>query len=66
MSATANRPLNWNVLAVSSYNGDLYRGQLDASDYAARRGGRVIALTLPQSMTLRLNLTSGFIFDALP
>ena len=66
MSATANRPLNWNVLAVSSYNGDLYRGQLDASDYAARRGGRVIALTLPQTMTLRLNLTSGFIFDALP
>src|SRR5262245_44745797 len=66
MSATANRPLNWNVLAVSSYNGDVYRSQLDASDYAASRGGRVIALTLPQSMTLRLNLVSGFIFDALP
>jgi N-acyl-D-aspartate/D-glutamate deacylase len=66
MSATANRPLNWNVLAVSSYNGDLFRGQLDASDYAAARGGRVLALTVPQVMTLRLNLASGFIFDALP
>jgi N-acyl-D-aspartate/D-glutamate deacylase len=66
MSATANRPLNWNVLAVSSYNRDLFRGQLDASDYAASRGGRVVALTLPQVMTLRLNLATGFIFDALP
>jgi N-acyl-D-aspartate/D-glutamate deacylase len=66
MSATANRPLNWNVLAVSSYNRELCDGQLDASDYAARRGGRVVALTLPQTMTLRLNLVSGFIFDALP
>jgi N-acyl-D-aspartate/D-glutamate deacylase len=66
MSATANRPLNWNVLAVSSYNGDLFRGQLDASDYAAARGGRVLALTVPQGMTQRLNLASGFIFDALP
>jgi N-acyl-D-aspartate/D-glutamate deacylase len=66
MSATANRPLNWNVLAVSSYNRELCDGQLDASDYAARHGGRVVALTLPQTMTLRLNLVSGFIFDALP
>ena len=66
MSATANRPLNWNVLAVSSYNRELCDGQLDASDYAAQRGGRVVALTLPQTMTLRLNLVSGFIFDALP
>jgi N-acyl-D-aspartate/D-glutamate deacylase len=66
MSATANRPLNWNVLAVSSYNRELCDGQLDASDYASRRGGRVVALTLPQTMTLRLNLVSGFIFDALP
>jgi N-acyl-D-aspartate/D-glutamate deacylase len=66
MSSAANRPLNWNVLAVNSYNRDLFQGQLDASDYAARRGGRVVALTLPQVMTMRLNLVSGFIFDALP
>lgn len=66
MSLAANRPLNWNVLGVSSANQDMTASQLSASDYARERGGTVIALTLPQTMTLRLNLVSGFIFDALP
>lgn len=66
MSLAANRPLNWNVLGVSSLNTEMVAGQLSASDYARERGGTVIALTLPQTMTLRLNLVSGFIFDALP
>ncbi len=66
MSLAANRPLNWNVLGVSAQNPDMTSSQLDASDYARERGGTVVALTLPQTMTLRLNLVSGFIFDALP
>ncbi len=66
MSLAANRPLNWNVLGVSSVNLTMTESQLSASDYARERGGIVIALTLPQTMTLRLNLVSGFIFDALP
>lgn len=66
MSAVADRPLNWNVLQVNSYNPDMARQQLAASDYALAHGGMVIALTLPQVMTLRLNLRSGFVFDALP
>jgi hypothetical protein len=43
MSRTADRPLNWNVLAVYSDNQDLVRRQLSASDQAAELGGRVIA-----------------------
>ena len=66
MSLAANRPLNWNVLGVSSRNQPTTASQLSASDYARERGATVIALTLPQVMTLRLNLVSGFVFDAIP
>jgi N-acyl-D-aspartate/D-glutamate deacylase len=66
LSLAANRPLNWNVLGVASFNQALYRGQLDASDVAAARGARVVALTPSQVMSLRINLRSGFIFDAFP
>ncbi len=66
MSVAANRPLNWNVLVPSRFFPENHESQLAASDYAAERGGRVVALTLPQVMSLRINLTSGFIFDALP
>jgi N-acyl-D-aspartate/D-glutamate deacylase len=66
MSAAARRPLNWNLLTVIGFLREGVEAQLAASDYAAARGGRVIALTLPQLMTLRLNFMSAFILDALP
>jgi N-acyl-D-aspartate/D-glutamate deacylase len=66
LSLGANRPLNWNVLGVAAYNRELYESQLAASDFAAERGARVVALTPSQVMTIRINLVSGFIFDALP
>ncbi|MFN8038969.1 MAG: amidohydrolase family protein [Acidimicrobiales bacterium] len=64
MSATARRPLNWNVLAQAG--AEPPTNQLDASDVAAERGGRVVPLTLPQGMRLRLSFLSGMILDALP
>lgn len=66
LSLAACRPLNWNLLVISSLAPDAFREQLAASDYAAVRGATVKALTLPQNMTMRINLVSGFIFDALP
>ena len=39
--------------------------QLTGRDNAAERGGRVLALTLPDSFRLRLNFTSGFVLDIL-
>ena len=66
MSAAADRPLNWNVLQVNAHDPEMSRSQLQASDAARARGGRVVALTLPQVLTMRLNLISGFVFDALP
>jgi N-acyl-D-aspartate/D-glutamate deacylase len=66
MSLAANRPLNWNVLGISSFGAKAAEAQLGASDYAAARGAKVVALTPSQVMKLRINLATGFIFDALP
>jgi N-acyl-D-aspartate/D-glutamate deacylase len=65
MSAAANRPLNWNLLQVYAQNWDLVQHQLAGFDIAAERGGRVLALTLPDTFRLRINFASGFIFDIL-
>jgi N-acyl-D-aspartate/D-glutamate deacylase len=66
MSVAGNRPINWNVLGVSSLNPGNHDRQLGASDYAASRGGRVVALTLPHSVSIRLSFLTGFVFDGLP
>ncbi len=65
LSLAAGRPLNWNVLAPSSMNPEFTEIQLSATDYARERGAEVVALTVPQPMTVRINLHSGFVFDAL-
>jgi len=67
-SKAGNRPVNWNVLVIT--------GRADAAENAARllavsdlareRGAEVIALTLPCTPTVYMNLYTGFVFDALP
>jgi len=66
MSVAAQRPVNWNVLGVSTMNPTGHESQLAASDHAADRGGRVVALTLPHTMRLRLSFLSGFVLDGFP
>ncbi|MBW2386251.1 MAG: amidohydrolase family protein [Deltaproteobacteria bacterium] len=65
LSLAAGRPVNWNVLAPAAANEELVDNQLHASDYARERGAVVVALTVPQPMTVRINLHAGFVFDAL-
>jgi len=64
LSLAANRPLNWNALAGDSQDREMMANRLAATDYARERGGEVVALTVPQPAFLRLNLHSGFVFDA--
>ena len=66
LSVAARRPVNWNVLAPTAGNPDGTVRQLSASDRAARDGGRVVALTLPHTMALRLSFEHGAILDGLP
>jgi N-acyl-D-aspartate/D-glutamate deacylase len=66
MSAAADRPLNWNVLAVTALDPDGWHHQLRASDVARERGGHVVALTMPHLMRIRLSFLTGFVLDALP
>ena len=47
MSLAAQRPLNWNVFTIDSQETDRFENQLRASEAAAERGGRVVALTMP-------------------
>jgi N-acyl-D-aspartate/D-glutamate deacylase len=50
---------------VYAQNWELVQHQLAGFDIAAAEGGRVLALTLPDTFRLRLNFTSGFILDIL-
>ncbi len=66
MSIGANRPLNWNTLLIDGAEDEHIAHQLSAADYAAARGGKVVALTPPNSRHHRVNFHSGYLLDALP
>jgi N-acyl-D-aspartate/D-glutamate deacylase len=66
MSRAANRPLNWNVLVPNAARAKYAYDALSAGDYAAERGGKVLALTVPDTMKTYLSFKSGFVLDALP
>lgn len=65
MSLVAQRSLNWNVLSPNSRFREIYDNQLAASDYAAERGARVIALAAPQAISLVLTFEAGMVIDAM-
>jgi N-acyl-D-aspartate/D-glutamate deacylase len=66
LSLLANRPVNWNVLGVSSMNPGAVDRQLAASTAAEERGATVVALTMPHTMQIRLSFLTGTILDGLP
>ncbi len=52
MSVAADRPVNWNLLGSMSPV-EIYEQQLEACDLARERGGRVVALALPDFLRMR-------------
>jgi len=62
LTVAAQRPLNWNMITAG--NQKLAANQLSATDHARKYGGEVLALTVPQPLTLRINMHAGFIFDS--
>jgi len=66
-SLAAQRPVNWNALGIITGTPEEAKDmekKLGASDYAASRGATVVGLMVPQSTAVRLNLYSGFSYDA--
>jgi N-acyl-D-aspartate/D-glutamate deacylase len=66
MSVAAQRPLNWNVMVVNELSLKASLERLEASSEARRRGGKVVGLTIPMSISTRLSFASGFVLDAIP
>ncbi len=55
MTATARRPLNWNLLTVDSRTPDKVEHQLTASSRAHDAGGRIVALTMPTLVPMNMS-----------
>ncbi len=55
LSATANRPLNWNLMVVDARDPDRRWRQLAASRRAREIGGRVVALTMPTIVPMNMS-----------
>ena len=66
MSKAAGRSINWNLLSPNSSCPEISEAQLRASDYAAERGGKVIALVAPRPPSLVLSFAAGMVLDAFP
>ena len=66
MSLAAQRPINWNVLTIDSARPDEAAHQLSASEYAAERGARVVALSMPILVGMNMSLLTYCALNMMP
>jgi N-acyl-D-aspartate/D-glutamate deacylase len=66
MSTTGQRPINWNVLTIDSREPDKFERQLEATRYAARNGGRVVALTMPILVPMNMSFLTHCALHLMP
>jgi N-acyl-D-aspartate/D-glutamate deacylase len=66
MSVAASSPLNWNVMRVTSGTTAEGAALLEAGAEARRRGGAVVALTMPIPSRARFSFGTGFVLEMLP
>ncbi|MBK7950937.1 MAG: amidohydrolase family protein [Deltaproteobacteria bacterium] len=66
MSLRAGRPLNWNVFTIDAQEKTRFANQLRASQVAAERGGRVVALTMPTQVGLTMSFLTYCALHQIP
>ena len=66
MSASAGRPLNWNVLTIDASVPERVPRQLAASERARKAGGRIIALTMPILTPMNMSLGTFCALNLIP
>jgi N-acyl-D-aspartate/D-glutamate deacylase len=66
MSAAADRPLNWNLLVVDARDPARIERHLEASRHARRRGGRVVALTMPVIVPMNMSFLTYCALNLMP
>ncbi|MFJ6725828.1 amidohydrolase family protein [Streptomyces sp. NPDC091281] len=66
LSATAGRPLNWNVLTVDAAVPERVPRQLSVSERARAAGGRVVALTMPILTPMNMSLGTFCALNLIP
>jgi N-acyl-D-aspartate/D-glutamate deacylase len=66
LSATAGRPLNWNVLTIDAAVPERVPRQLVASERARKAGGRVVALTMPILTPMNMSLGTFCALNLIP
>jgi N-acyl-D-aspartate/D-glutamate deacylase len=66
LTVTADRALNWNVLNIGTGASATQGHQLSAADAAAERGGRIVALAMPENGPSRLCFHDYFALFSLP
>jgi len=66
MSLAANRPLNWNVMQVSALNRARYEHQLSAGTKAKAAGAKIVALTMPTLVGLKMSFLDYCALNSIP
>jgi len=66
MSLAANRPLNWNVMQVSATNRARHEHQLSAGSKAKAAGARIVALTMPTLVGLKMSFLDYCALNSIP
>jgi N-acyl-D-aspartate/D-glutamate deacylase len=66
MSLVSERPLNWNVFTIDSTEPERFANQLRASEAAAERGARVVALTMPTLVGMTMSFLTYSPIHQLP
>jgi N-acyl-D-aspartate/D-glutamate deacylase len=66
MSLAANRPLNWNVMQVSALNRARHEHQLSAGTKAKAAGAKIVALTMPTLVGLKMSFLDYCALNSIP